>query len=30
MQAAVDAAVAKFSNARSFVRPSGTEDVVRV
>lgn len=30
LQAAVDAEVAKYPQARSFVRPSGTEDVVRV
>ncbi|RKP11149.1 hypothetical protein THASP1DRAFT_33908 [Thamnocephalis sphaerospora] len=30
MQALIDGAVAKFANGRSFVRPSGTEDVVRV
>ena len=30
LQAAIDAIVAKFPQARSFVRPSGTEDVVRV
>lgn len=30
MQPAVDAAVAKYAKGRSFVRPSGTEDVVRV
>lgn len=29
LQAAIDAAVAQFSSARAFVRPSGTEDVVR-
>eukprot|EP00049_Salpingoeca_infusionum_P007283 m.118235 g.118235 ORF g.118235 m.118235 type:complete len:533 (+) comp13650_c1_seq1:129-1727(+) len=30
LQAAIDALVAKVENGRSFVRPSGTEDVVRV
>ncbi|KAI3438187.1 hypothetical protein D9Q98_000624 [Chlorella vulgaris] len=30
LQAAIDAAVAAVPNGRSFVRPSGTEDVVRV
>ncbi|KAI8873364.1 phosphoglucomutase/phosphomannomutase domain-containing protein [Ramicandelaber brevisporus] len=30
MQALIDAEVAKVSQGRSFVRPSGTEDVVRV
>ena len=30
LQAEIDALVAKFPNGRSFVRPSGTEDVVRV
>lgn len=30
LQAAVDAAVARFSQGRAFVRPSGTEDVVRI
>lgn len=30
LQARVDARVAAFAGARSFVRPSGTEDVVRV
>jgi phosphoacetylglucosamine mutase len=30
LQAKVDAFVAKFGQGRSFVRPSGTEDVVRV
>ena len=30
LQAAIDAEVAKFKNGRSFVRASGTEDVVRV
>lgn len=30
LQEAIDALVNKFSQARSFVRPSGTEDVVRV
>jgi phosphoacetylglucosamine mutase len=30
LQAKVDALVAKFSQGRSFVRPSGTEDCVRV
>ncbi|KNC82100.1 phosphoacetylglucosamine mutase [Sphaeroforma arctica JP610] len=30
LQEAVDEAVAKYSKGRSFVRPSGTEDVVRV
>jgi phosphoacetylglucosamine mutase len=30
LQAKVDALVAKFKDGRSFVRPSGTEDVVRV
>ncbi|ELU04395.1 hypothetical protein CAPTEDRAFT_114915 [Capitella teleta] len=30
LQAAVDATVAKYFSGRSFVRPSGTEDVVRV
>jgi phosphoacetylglucosamine mutase len=30
LQAAIDALVAQFPRGRSFVRPSGTEDVVRV
>jgi phosphoacetylglucosamine mutase len=30
LQAKIDEAVKKYKNARSFVRPSGTEDVVRV
>ena len=30
LQAAIDAAVARYPHGRSFVRPSGTEDVVRV
>jgi phosphoacetylglucosamine mutase len=30
LQDAIDAIVLKFSHGRSFVRPSGTEDVVRV
>jgi phosphoacetylglucosamine mutase len=30
LQAAVDAVVAKYAGGRSFVRPSGTEDCVRV
>lgn len=30
LQAAIDAAVEKYEGGRSFVRPSGTEDVVRV
>ena len=30
LQAEIDKLVAKFSQARSFVRPSGTEDIVRV
>lgn len=30
LQAAIDAAVAGVPHGRSFVRPSGTEDVVRV
>jgi phosphoacetylglucosamine mutase len=30
LQAKVDALVAKYTDGRSFVRPSGTEDVVRV
>lgn len=30
VQAAIDAAVAAVPSGRSFVRPSGTEDVVRV
>lgn len=30
LQALIDATVAKFTHGRSFVRPSGTEDVVRV
>lgn len=30
LQAAIDARVAKVTNGRSFVRASGTEDVVRV
>jgi hypothetical protein len=30
LQEAIDALVAQFSRGRSFVRPSGTEDVVRV
>ena len=30
MQDAIDAAVGKYGRGRSFVRPSGTEDVVRV
>ena len=30
LQAEIDALVAKYKNGRSFVRPSGTEDVVRV
>lgn len=30
LQAAIDSVVAKFNKGRSFVRPSGTEDVVRV
>ncbi|XP_077367427.1 phosphoacetylglucosamine mutase isoform X1 [Festucalex cinctus] len=30
LQDAIDASVAKYGRARSFVRPSGTEDVVRV
>ncbi|CAH1783957.1 unnamed protein product, partial [Owenia fusiformis] len=30
LQEAIDAIVAKYNNGRSFVRPSGTEDVVRV
>eukprot|EP00095_Tigriopus_kingsejongensis_P008784 maker-scaffold120_size336265-snap-gene-1.10 protein:Tk08784 transcript:maker-scaffold120_size336265-snap-gene-1.10-mRNA-1 annotation:"hypothetical protein TcasGA2_TC011920" len=30
LQAAIDELVKKFPNGRSFVRPSGTEDVVRV
>jgi phosphoacetylglucosamine mutase len=30
LQAAIDAAVARVPGGRSFVRPSGTEDVVRV
>lgn len=30
LQAKIDALVAKYDNGRSFVRPSGTEDVVRI
>lgn len=30
LQPAIDAAVAKYKNGRAFVRPSGTEDIVRV
>lgn len=30
LQEAIDSLVKKYKNARSFVRPSGTEDVVRV
>ncbi len=30
LQDAIDSLVKKYNNARSFVRPSGTEDVVRV
>jgi phosphoacetylglucosamine mutase len=30
LQARIDAEVAKYSNGRCFVRPSGTEDIVRV
>ena len=30
LQAAIDARVAEVTNGRSFVRASGTEDVVRV
>lgn len=30
LQEAIDATVSKYRRARSFVRPSGTEDVVRV
>lgn len=30
LQEEIDEAVKKFDKARSFVRPSGTEDVVRV
>ena len=30
LQAAIDELVGKFPNGRAFVRPSGTEDVVRV
>lgn len=30
LQSAIDEAVAKYTDGRSFVRPSGTEDVVRV
>lgn len=30
LQDAIDSLVKKYKNARSFVRPSGTEDVVRV
>lgn len=30
LQAAIDSAVAPYPEGRSFVRPSGTEDVVRV
>lgn len=29
LQPAIDAAVSKFKSARAFVRPSGTEDVIR-
>lgn len=29
LQAAIDAAVAKYTSGRAFVRPSGTEDVIR-
>lgn len=30
LQPEIDALVAKYPSARSFVRPSGTEDIVRV
>jgi phosphoacetylglucosamine mutase len=30
LQAAIDAAVAKYPQGRAFARPSGTEDAVRV
>ncbi|KAI5697030.1 hypothetical protein M8J75_003983 [Diaphorina citri] len=30
MQDSINKSVAKFNNARSFVRPSGTEDIVRI
>ena len=30
LQAAIDAAAARFPLGRAFVRPSGTEDIVRV
>eukprot|EP00958_Prasinococcus_capsulatus_P001750 scaffold154_cov373-Prasinococcus_capsulatus_cf.AAC.12 len=30
LQEAINAIVAKYTSGRSFVRPSGTEDVVRV
>lgn len=30
LQAGIDEIVAKYPNGRSFVRPSGTEDIVRV
>lgn len=30
LQEAIDSIVKKYKQARSFVRPSGTEDVVRV
>lgn len=30
LQAAIDTVVSKYQSARSFVRPSGTEDIVRV
>lgn len=30
LQPAIDAVVARFQGSRAFVRPSGTEDVVRV
>lgn len=30
LQTAIDSAVSQHSKARSFVRPSGTEDIVRI
>ncbi|XP_054719476.1 uncharacterized protein LOC129229236 [Uloborus diversus] len=30
LQASIDSAVGQYSKARAFVRPSGTEDIVRV
>lgn len=30
LQEEIDSVVSKYNNGRSFVRPSGTEDVVRV